>query len=694
MPEGAQYPAERRSRCRVCSGYGQVQTEEGEEGDRVYQWLRCPSCGGTGFRRGRGRVQPPTPPPASANPPPKLGPSVAELVQRFGIYKEPPSASPPPTYEKPAPSTSMPPYKNPAPSRARHKKPAKPIPQPPRRRRARRVPRFLVSLAMLLVGAVAYVGLTDPTMRETYGDQAWAQIAAIVDAVTPDGRNAAVAPPTQQPMAVQGALTPTPQRVVPPPERHIKEKRYMLELINAERLQAGLGPVVLGDNVAAQLHAEASLDGCFSSHWGIDGLKPYMRYSLAGGYQSNGENGHGIGYCIESKERLRYRPIADVDHEIREAMEGWMDSPGHRRNILRPWHKKVNIGLAWDTHNFNAIQHFEGDYVEYDRLPSIDRGILSLAGTAKNGAGFTRDRDLGVQVYYDPPPHALTRGQVVRTYCYDLGLRIVSLRSPPGGNASYSEDTYTTPYDHCPDPYDVPADAPGPRSLVEAHALWQKAYNASQNRKNLFIAVPWVTAREWMARDRSFAVKADIGDLLAQHGSGVYSLTVWGSVGGEGAVISQYSIFHNVAPPDTYTTDARVGPGSSPQEAATGLEDQRTPAPSTTYLEPAPTTLTVGERMEVVLRSNRDSLYLTHGTSIGIGQMVTPTGSGRVTITNSRGCRREGTPATVQVARGSAFDVIGCNAGRENITVQDGNGNVLARYSIQVEASPDGDESG
>ena len=163
------------------------------------------------------------------------------------------------------------------------------------------------------------------------------------------------------------------------------------------------------------------------------------------------------------------------------------------------------------------------------------------------------------------------------------------------------------------------------RSSRRTH-LWQKAYNASQNRKNLFIAVPWVTAREWMARDRSFAVKADIGDLLAQPGSGVYSLTVWGSVGGEDAVISQYSIFHNVAPPDTYTTDARVGPGSSPQEAATGLEDQRTPAPSTTYLEPAPTTLTVGERMEVVLRSNRDSLYLTHGTSIGIGPNGDPHG--------------------------------------------------------------------
>ena len=81
-----------------------------------------------------------------------------------------------------------------------------------------------------------------------------------------------------------------------------EEKDYMLALINSERRKAGVNPVVLGTNNAAQLHAESSLADCVSSHWGTDGLKPYMRYSLAGGYQSNGENGHGLDYCIKSSE--------------------------------------------------------------------------------------------------------------------------------------------------------------------------------------------------------------------------------------------------------------------------------------------------------------------------------------------------------------------------------------------------------
>ncbi len=331
----------------------------------------------------------------------------------------------------------------------------------------------------------------------------------------------------------------------------------MLELINTERMQAGLNPVVLGDNVAAQLHAEASLEGCFSSHWGLDGLKPYMRYSLAGGYQSNAENGLGSDYCIKASDR--YRPIFNVDQEIREAMEGWMDSPGHRDNILRPWHKKVNIGLARDPYNFYAYQHFEGDYVEYERLPNIENGVLSMSGTVKNGVTFEEDRDLGVQIYYDPPPHALARGQVARTYCYDSGLLIAALRAPLTGNWFYTEDEFAKSYSPCPDPYDVPQDAPAPSSHDEAHDFWQAAYDTSQAREEQSITVPWITALEWTARGESFSVTADLGNLLAKQGKGVYSLIVWGSIGSERIVISEYSIFHDVAPIDTYSVDNSEG---------------------------------------------------------------------------------------------------------------------------------------
>ena len=241
--------------------------------------------------------------------------------------------------------------------------------------------------------------------------------------------------PTHAPTVITATTpagtTPTPVDAALPNLRHIEEKRYMLELINTERKKAGLNPVILGDNIAAQLHAESALENCFSSHWGIDGLKPYMRYSLAGGYQSNGENGSGSDYCIKAPDG--YSANSSISVEIDEVMDSWMNSSGHRRNLLDPSHRKVNIGIVWDRYNTLMYQHFEGDYVEYDRLPTITNGVLSLSGQTKNGVRFGENRDLGIQIYHDAPPHPLTRGQVSRTYCYDSGRRVASLRWPLTG---------------------------------------------------------------------------------------------------------------------------------------------------------------------------------------------------------------------------------------------------------------------
>ena len=369
--------------------------------------------------------------------------------------------------------------------------------------------------------------------------------------------------------------TPTPASAttldlaVPPHLRHLEYKEYMLELINAERISGGLDPVVLGDNSAAQLHAEFEIEHCFNSHWGIDGLKPYMRYTLSGGYQSNGENGHsntwtvrtggatwtGIDYCLTKSDNGHAPPMDGVMSEINGAMNGWMNSSGHRRNILERWHRKVNIGLAWDGFNFAAVQHFEGDYVEYFSPPTIANNLLTFKGSVKNGASIDDERALGIQIYYDPPPSQLTRGQVSRTYCYDSGLAVAFLRMPLTGGSFWVEDESSFPYNPCPDPYDIPPDAPAPRSPKEATEFKQAAYHASQARPSTTIMVPWITASVWETKVGKFTVAADLSDVIAAFDSGVYTVMLWAKLGGEDVVVSQYSIFHGVTPPDTYDQD-------------------------------------------------------------------------------------------------------------------------------------------
>ncbi len=369
------------------------------------------------------------------------------------------------------------------------------------------------------------------------------------------GDIAVAAPLPSPPEATSAATSPPPDASARPADhpslRHLELKRLMLRLINDARAAAGLAPVVLGGNAAAQLHAEASLEGCFSSHWGADGLKPSMRYSLAGGYQSNRENTSGLDYCITPTDG--YLAIESLDEKVREAMEGWMRSAGHRRNILDPSHKAVNIGLAWDHYNFAAIQHFEGGYVTYERLPTITGGWLELSGTVRNGVTFTEPRDLGVQVYYDPSPHALTRGQISRTYCYASGLPVAAFRLPLGARQFYLEDEHTLAVTPCPDPYDVPANASAPRDPDEAHRFWRAAYNASQSAQTRRVTVPWITAREWRAEGVAFSLRADLRDTLARYGPGVYAIVVWGPLGGEREVIAEYSIFHGVVPPAGYS---------------------------------------------------------------------------------------------------------------------------------------------
>ena len=320
-------------------------------------------------------------------------------------------------------------------------------------------------------------------------------------------------------------------------QRRSEAKLHMLEIINAERQDAGLHPLVLGDNVAAQLHAGASLEGCFSSHWGLDGLKPYMRYSLAGGYQSNSHFVLGSDYCVTASDG--YSP--------KDSIKGWMNS-----QALAPHYRIVNIGLAWDEYNSEVVLQCEGDYVKYDQLPAIEDGILSLSGTVKNGVSLNEDRDLGVQIYYDPPPHPLTLGQISRTYCSGVGRQIAALRAPLAGNRFYTEDDFTKSYRPCADPHKIPPDAPAPESRDEARQLWQEARDASEAREALSITGSWVTASEWTARNEVFSVKADVRDLLTENGTGVYKLILWGDIGSERAVISEYAIFHGVTPPDGY----------------------------------------------------------------------------------------------------------------------------------------------
>ena len=138
-------------------------------------------------------------------------------------------------------------------------------------------------------------------------------------------------------------------------------------------------------------------------------LGPEMRYSLVSGYQRNGENVSGWDYCLTPEEKPRYRAIRSIEEKITSIMDGYMNSPGHRDNILHPWHRKVNLGFSWDTHLMWNVQQFEGDYADCNVPPMIDGTTLRVSCTTKEvlpSKAYTQ------VIYYNPTPHTLTQGQI------------------------------------------------------------------------------------------------------------------------------------------------------------------------------------------------------------------------------------------------------------------------------------------
>ncbi len=203
-------------------------------------------------------------------------------------------------------------------------------------------------------------------------------------------------------------VDPSDSATEPPRLRNLADKRHMLDLINEARRRAGVPPVAMGTNNVAQVQADRLLEDCVSSHWGTDGLKPYMRYSLADGYQVNGENFSGHGECGLADTLLHWTD--DPMEMVADSVEGLLDSPGHRETMLSPEYRKVNIGLAWDRNVFKVIQHFEGDYVEFEVLPVIEDGMLELEGRLTPGHAFTGWVPMMALIVYDPAPRRLSAG--------------------------------------------------------------------------------------------------------------------------------------------------------------------------------------------------------------------------------------------------------------------------------------------
>ena len=292
-----------------------------------------------------------------------------------------------------------------------------------------------------------------------------------------------------------------------------------LERANYHRMMQDMPYLAMGNNPAAQMHADNCLKNGLISQWDLEGLKPYMRHSIQRGYHPNvtfacqGGNPNPAG-------------ITDVAAEIESGVDRLFNVMGHREALLDPFHRKANIGIARNRHTFMLILEFQGDYVDFDDLPSISGGVIRFSGSFKNRVRLRGDDDLGVQIWYDPLPRVVTMGQLLRVNAYDQGVIVAALRRPLAPGRNWLEESGTAEVSRCAGPEEIPPDAPVPSDQAELNALMEEAYYRNEVRWIEEVTFDWVTCSRWSVDTERFVVEADIGQVLSKKGPGVYTLTL------------------------------------------------------------------------------------------------------------------------------------------------------------------------
>jgi uncharacterized protein YkwD len=141
-----------------------------------------------------------------------------------------------------------------------------------------------------------------------------------------------------------GTATKAPGRAKAPAglSKEAAVEAEVLRLVNEERARAGCTPVAASSALAglAGDFSKAMADGNFFDHTDPNGASPWDRAAKAGITNLGGEN------------------IARGQADAEAVMEAWMNSPGHRANILNCDFKTLGVGVhfgaggPWWTQNF------------------------------------------------------------------------------------------------------------------------------------------------------------------------------------------------------------------------------------------------------------------------------------------------------------------------------------------------------
>jgi hypothetical protein len=141
-------------------------------------------------------------------------------------------------------------------------------------------------------------------------------------------------------------------------------EQQVFELTNQERAKNGLSPLKANAelNYAADKYAEEMSERGVLSHTGPDGSKPWDR-------------AEAVGY----EARMMGENLAAGQRTAEQVVEGWMNSSGHRANILKPQYTDIGVGF----YNNYWVQDFgSGDRNPISNIPGSTSNSEIVAQSA------------------------------------------------------------------------------------------------------------------------------------------------------------------------------------------------------------------------------------------------------------------------------------------------------------------------
>lgn len=119
-------------------------------------------------------------------------------------------------------------------------------------------------------------------------------------------------------------------------------EQQVIELTNAERARVGCGALTANDKLvaAARSHSQDMADNDFFDHEGSDGSSPGERLDALGyNWRTYGEN------------------IAAGYPNAASVVEDWMNSSGHRANILNCDFAEIGVGYVFHTNDSGTTNY-------------------------------------------------------------------------------------------------------------------------------------------------------------------------------------------------------------------------------------------------------------------------------------------------------------------------------------------------